>query len=152
MDVLSWTIILNTPLERTALKLVDRIERRLDVPMGNVWLRPWGEERRTHALTFDTGNAGDVTGALALAGRLAGAWTILLPGDPRHTGDVLYRAWVPADYRTFVLEGLAEAGFVARPARSAAHPSEEHDGVRRERTDRGTTIYLAGGSAAVEME
>src|SRR5690349_2058120 len=42
MLTVSWSVVLNTGSQLTALDLLTRVARNLNVHMGDVWLRPWG--------------------------------------------------------------------------------------------------------------
>src|SRR5438270_1078683 len=85
---LAWSIILNTLSEATTLKLLDRIARRVSLPLLDIWIRPWVADVGCKELRFRTTCPGDTTrpaatvgAVLELAARISSTWTIVMPGD-----------------------------------------------------------------------
>lgn len=105
-----WTVVLHTASTDTALKLLDRVLRRLKVPAEAVRLRPWGAEHTCRAAFFliAVPDEEPLPTCLRLSTLLAHTWTV----DMEESAEILLRAWTPAEYRRMTLEGIDAISWV----------------------------------------
>jgi hypothetical protein len=122
VPLVHWTVILNTAKQATALDLLEQVAGRLAVPIREVWLRPWGEERRQFAAQFvcelqpAESSAALLGQALDLGCRLSATWTIDTSRS-RESADeemIVAQAWTPYEYQKMKMEGLAAVSLVVR--------------------------------------
>jgi hypothetical protein len=137
MLTVTWSVVLDTGSQLTALDLVTRVARRLDAHMEDVWLRPWGERQEQHEIHFRTScDAGgdDLRSVLGVvleaACRLSLTWAVDVSPNVSRSEDPLLQAWTPRDYRKFTVEGLAAASLSVR--RMAPHvPARDVSSARQ---------------------
>lgn len=118
MASVTWTLVLHTSSTTTALKLLDRTLRRLNVPICDIDLRPWDADhgRRVAHLVTEVEAPDLLAACLRLGAALSETWTYDLSPAPE---GVLFMAWTPAEYRRLTLDGLDAVSLVAHASRAS---------------------------------